>query len=139
MKPRLAAEKEWDGVAYNILLVDDSETVRAVLMKTLNLAQIPLGEVFMAGNGREALEILKENWVDLVVTDLNMPEMTGFELIDAMKNDNLMKTIPVVVVTTEGSTTRIDDLKQKGVKGYVRKPFTPEQIREMISKVMEAT
>ena len=78
MKPRLAAEKEWDGVAYNILLVDDSETVRAVLMKTLNLAQIPLGEVFMAGNGREALEILKENWVDLVVTDLNMPEMTGF-------------------------------------------------------------
>ena len=126
-------------MAYNILLVDDSETVRAVLMKTLNLAQIPLGEIFMAGNGIEALEILKENWVDLVVTDLNMPEMTGFELIDAMKKDNLMKTIPVVVVTTEGSSTRIDELKQKGVKGYVRKPFTPEQIREMISKVMEAT
>jgi two-component system chemotaxis response regulator CheY len=133
------AEKGGFGMAYNILLVDDSETVRAVLMKTLNLAQIPLGEIFMAGNGIEALEILKENWVDLVVTDLNMPEMTGFELIDAMKKDNLMKTIPVVVVTTEGSSTRIDELKQKGVKGYVRKPFTPEQIREMISKVMEAT
>lgn len=125
-------------MAYNILLVDDSETVRAVLMKTLNLAQIELGEVFMAGNGKEALKILKANWVDLVVTDLNMPEMTGFELINAMKNDELMKSVPVVVVTTEGSATRIDDLKQKGVKGYVRKPFTPEQIREMISKIMEA-
>lgn len=125
-------------MAYNILLVDDSETVRAVLMKTLKLAQIELGEVFMAGNGKEALKILKANWVDLVVTDLNMPEMTGFELINAMKNDELMKSVPVVVVTTEGSATRIDDLKQKGVKGYVRKPFTPEQIREMISKIMEA-
>ena len=125
-------------MAYNILLVDDSETVRAVLMKTLNLAQIQLGEIFMAGNGKEALEVLRENWVDLVITDLNMPIMTGFELVDAMQADKLLQTVPVVVVTTEGSATRIDDLKQKGVKGYVRKPFTPEQIKEMITKVMEA-
>ena len=119
-----------------ILIAEDNPASLYMLQTLLE------GEGFAveaAGNGREALEILKENWDDLVVTDLNMPEMTGFELIDAMKNDNLMKTIPVVVVTTEGSTTRIDDLKQKGVKGYVRKPFTPEQIREMISKVMEAT
>ena len=125
-------------MAYNILLVDDSETVRAVLMKTLNLAQIQLGEIFMAGNGKEALEVLSENWVDLVITDLNMPVMTGFELVDAMQADKLLQTVPVVVVTTEGSATRSDDLKQKGVKGYVRKPFTPEQIKEMITKVMEA-
>jgi len=124
-------------VAYNILLVDDSATVRAVMTKTLKLAQVPIGELFTATNGIDALAVLKEKWVDLVITDLNMPEMTGFELVDAMCADEGFKSIPVIVVTTEGSHTRIEDLKRKGVRGYVRKPFTPEQIREMILKVME--
>ena len=124
-------------MAYNVLLVDDSATVRSVMTKTLKLAQIDLGELFTAGNGKEALVVLKDKWVDLVITDLNMPEMGGAELVDAINADDALKTIPVVVVTTEGSVTRIEDLKQKGVRGYVRKPFTPEQIREMIVKVME--
>jgi two-component system chemotaxis response regulator CheY len=123
-------------LAYNVLLVDDSATVRAVMTKTLKLAQIDLGELFTAANGKEALVVLKEKWIDLVITDLNMPEMTGAELVDAITADPTLKSIPVVVVTTEGSVTRIEDLKQKGVRGYVRKPFTPEQIREMIIKVM---
>lgn len=123
-------------MAYNVLLVDDSATVRAVMTKTLKLAQIDLGELFTAANGKEALVVLKEKWIDLVITDLNMPEMTGAELVDAITADPTLKSIPVVVVTTEGSVTRIEDLKQKGVRGYVRKPFTPEQIREMIIKVM---
>jgi two-component system, chemotaxis family, chemotaxis protein CheY len=123
-------------VAYNVLLVDDSATVRAVMTKTLKIAQIPLGELFTACNGKEALDVLKEKWVDLVITDLNMPEMTGFELVDAMFADDRYKSIPIIVVTTEGSATRIDDLKKKGARGYVRKPFTPEQIGEMITKVM---
>jgi len=106
------------------------------MTKTLNLAQIDLGELFTAANGKEALVVLKEKWIDLVITDLNMPEMTGAELVDAITSDQNLKSIPVVVVTTEGSVTRIEDLKQKGVRGYVRKPFTPEQIREMIIKVM---
>jgi two-component system chemotaxis response regulator CheY len=124
-------------VAYNILVVDDSGTVRAVLLKTLKLAQIALGEVFTAANGQEALEVLKDKWIDLVITDLNMPVMSGFELVDAMQGNETLKVIPIVVVSTEGSAARIDDLKQKGVRGYVRKPFTPEQIREMINKIME--
>jgi two-component system chemotaxis response regulator CheY len=123
-------------MAYNVLLVDDSATVRAVMTKTLKIAQIPLGELSTACNGKEALDVLKEKWVDLVITDLNMPEMTGFELVDALFGDDRYKSIPILVVTTEGSATRIDDLKKKGVRGYVRKPFTPEQIGEMITKVM---
>ena len=123
-------------MAYNVLLVDDSATVRAVMAKTLKLAQIDMGDFFTAANGREALEVLRAKWIDLVITDLNMPEMTGAELVDEMTSDEQLKSIPVIVVTTEGSVTRIEDLKQKGVRGYVRKPFTPEQIREMIIKVM---
>ena len=123
-------------MAYNVLLVDDSATVRAVMAKTLSLAQIDLGELFTACNGKEALVVLKEKWIDLVITDLNMPEMGGAELVEAMNMDASLKSIPIVLVTTEGSITRIEELKQKGVRAYVRKPFTPEQIREMIIKVM---
>jgi len=106
------------------------------MAKTLSLAQIDLGELFTACNGKEALVVLKEKWIDLVITDLNMPEMGGAELVEAMNMDASLKSIPIVLVTTEGSITRIEELKQKGVRAYVRKPFTPEQIREMIIKVM---
>lgn len=123
-------------MALNILVVDDSETVRSIILKTLKLSGIELNDPLQAANGREALEVLRENWVDLVLTDINMPDMGGVELVERMKEDDVLKAIPVVVVSTEGSATRIEDLKAKGVKAYVRKPFTPEQIREVLDEVL---
>lgn len=123
-------------MAYNILIVDDSETVRAVLKKTLKLAEVPIAELYTAANGRDALAVLNENWVDLVITDLNMPEMDGFELVGRMQQEPLLKTIPVIVVTTEGSEQRIEKLREQGIKGYVRKPFKPEDIRAVVDEVM---
>lgn len=122
-------------MALNILLVDDSATVRAVVTKSLRLAQAPVNELFEASNGKEALGILAEQWVDLVFADINMPVMNGVEMIEKMSEDGLLKTIPVVVISTEGSTTRIEELRLLGVRGYLRKPFTPEQIREIIDQV----
>jgi two-component system chemotaxis response regulator CheY len=123
-------------MAINILLVDDSETVRAVIAKTLELAGVPVGKLFHASNGKEALEILADNWVDLVFADINMPVMDGIEFIDKMHEDGLLKTIPVVIVSTEGSTTRIEQLKSKGVSGYIRKPFTPELFRQVVDELV---
>lgn len=122
-------------MAYNILLVDDSKTTRAVQKKILGLADVPLGEVFEAENGLEALELLAENWIDLVLTDLNMPEMGGAELIERMKKDSTMATIPVVVISTEGSEQRIEELMVKGIRSYLRKPFTPEDLKIVIDKI----
>jgi two-component system chemotaxis response regulator CheY len=123
-------------MAYNILIVDDSQTVRAVIRKTLDLAGIPVGEIHEAENGQQALEILNASWLDLVFADINMPVMTGLEMVDRMSVDGLLKTVPVVIVSTEGSSTRVEQLKAKGVSGYIRKPFTPETIREVVEEVL---
>lgn len=122
-------------MSLNILVVDDSATVRAVIKKTLTIAEVPVNELYMAGDGQEALDILKDNWVDLVFADINMPVMTGIELVDRMAADSIMKSIPIVIISTEGSKQRIEQLMQKGVSAYIRKPFTPELLREVVFKI----
>lgn len=124
-------------MAYNILVVDDSKTIRSILSKTLSLTTLPISNIFQAGNGQEALDCLHENWIDLVLTDLNMPVMGGVELVNRMNADDLLKEIPVIVISTDASETRIDQLKSKGVREYIRKPFTPENVGEIIRKILE--
>ena len=122
--------------AVNILVVDDSETVREVIVKTLGMAGVETNEVHQAAHGEEALRILRHNWIDLVFLDINMPVMNGMEVIDRMKADEVLNTIPIVVVTTDGSTTRIEKLREKGITEYIRKPFTPEEIRNVVGELL---
>ena len=123
-------------MAYNILVVDDSKTIRSIIIKTLRLTTLEIGEIHEAGNGREALDCLKDNWVDLVLSDLNMPEMSGVEMVSVMAKDGMLNDIPVIVISTDGSATRIEELKEKGIREYIRKPFSPESIGEVIDKVL---
>ncbi len=123
-------------MSYNILIVDDSRTTRMVISKTLNLSGVPINQLYEAENGKVALKILEENWIDLVLADINMPEMDGVEMVDHMAKDGLLKTIPVVIVSTEGSQTRIEEMRAKGVKAYVRKPFTPELIKNLVEDIL---
>lgn len=123
-------------MALNILVVDDSETVRAVIVKTIGLTGVDVNEIYQAGNGEEALTLLKDSWIDLVFSDINMPVMTGTEMVEIMKTDDMLKTIPVVIISTEGSATRIEELKSKGVSAYIRKPFSPETVKEVIDEII---
>ena len=123
-------------MSYNILIVDDSSTMRTVIKRTVGMAELPIGQFYEAGSGKEALAVLEEQWIDLVLADINMPEMNGIEMTEKMQANEKTKNIPVIVVSTEASTTRIEQLKEKGVKGYVHKPFTPEKIRDEIVKVL---
>jgi two-component system chemotaxis response regulator CheY len=125
-------------MTLNILVVDDSATVRAVIAKTLEIANVPVNELHNASNGKEALDILASHWIDLVFADINMPVMGGVEMIEKMCADGLLKTVPVVIISTEGSATRIEQLKMKGVRAYIRKPFIPEMIKEVVNDIMEA-
>lgn len=123
-------------MSFSILIVDDSEIIREVLHRTLNMTKISFGNIFKVANGAEALAILKDQWVDLVFTDIHMPVMGGIELIEIMHSSPEYKDIPVVVISTEGSTTRIDQLKSLDIKGYLRKPFTPESIRDILNATL---
>jgi len=123
-------------MAYNILVVDDSETVRAVIAKAIGMSGVEVKTLMTAGNGQQALDILDKEWVDLVFADINMPVMGGVEMVKRMKADDGMKGIPVVIVSTEGSATRINGLLESGVRAFLRKPFTPESLKTTIDSIM---
>lgn len=123
-------------MSLNVLIVDDSVTIRTVIAKAIGLSNAPVNEIQFASNGQEALNILNKSFVDLVLADINMPVMNGVEMVEKMQTEDHLRTIPVVVVSTEGSSTRIEELKSKGVKAFIRKPFTPESICKVI---LEAT
>ncbi len=125
-------------MAYNILIVDDSAIIRAVLVKTLNMSGYDIGTLLQAANGQEALDLLEKNWVDIVLADINMPVMTGIELVERMAKSNIIKTIPVVIISTERSETRIKELMSRGVRAYLNKPFTPENLKKVLDEIFNA-
>lgn len=117
----------------DVLVVDDSDLIRKMILRTLHMAEVPLGSVYEAGNGREALGILEDNWVDLVLADINMPVMDGLEMVRRMRESDELRGVPVIVVSTEAAASRLAALKEMGVTAYVRKPFTPEMLRDVVT------
>lgn len=122
-------------MAINILIVDDSGVMRSMILKTLRMTQVPLGEVHQAENGQEGLDLLDQQWVDLAIVDINMPVMNGEEMIDRMKENPEMKDIPVIVISTEGSKARIERLEHKGAV-FIHKPFSAEIVRDTINNIL---
>jgi two-component system, chemotaxis family, chemotaxis protein CheY len=119
-------------MALDVLIVDDSAAIRKILQRVLRQAEVPIGQVFEAGDGAEALEKLKTATVGLILSDINMPNMDGLQFLSALKAQDAFKNVPVVMVTTEGSQSKVMEAVQLGAKGYVRKPFTAEQIKEKL-------
>ena len=124
-------------MSLNILVVDDSAVIRMMIIKTLRLAGLALGQIHQAANGQEGLDALGENEVDIAFVDINMPVMNGEEMIEKVRENPKWKSLPLVVVSTEGSHTRIEHLKQKGAR-FVHKPFAPELIKEVIQEITGA-
>ena len=123
-------------MAFNVLIVDDSSSMRMMLRKTLEVSGFDIGEIFEAGNGKEALEMLEGTWADLILTDVHMPEMDGFSFLKMLKEKDVVSTTPVVVVTTEGREERVDELIQLGASGWVKKPFRPEEIKGILIEAL---
>jgi two-component system chemotaxis response regulator CheY len=118
------------------MIVDDSDTIRSVLVRTIGMTKLPVDEIIQAVNGADAIEKLKTTFVDIVFSDIHMPEMDGITMFQNMKKNPELSEIPVVIISTEGSTTRINELMAMGIKGYLRKPFTPEKIRDVIIQTL---
>ena len=116
----------------DILIVDDSAVIRQAVRKSLQMAGLDFGDVYEAGNGIQALAQLASHEVAVMLVDINMPRMNGIQLLTRMKQNRLLQHIPIVVVSTEGSDERVKELKQMGAFGFVRKPFKPEQLRDVL-------
>ena len=124
-------------MALNILIVDDSKLTRKAIRRIIGMLDLEVGELFEAGDGVEAIERINGPVkIDLVLADLNMPKMTGIEMIYELRGNEATKSIPVVIVSTESSTTRVEALLADGAAGYLHKPFTPEQIREVLQRTV---
>jgi two-component system chemotaxis response regulator CheY len=127
---------ETNNNTMDVLIVDDSAAIRKILRRLLTQAEIPLGQIFEAGDGIEALESLRNNKVQLILSDINMPRMDGLQLLGELQANAEWKDVPVVMITTEGGQAKVLEAVQRGAVGYVRKPFTPEQIKEKLADVM---
>ena len=123
-------------MAFNLLIVDDSNSMRTVVKKIVGLTGLEVNQVLEADNGRKALDVLGGSWVDVVILDINMPEMNGLELLQRMNEEPLMKNIPVVMMTTEASEAHMQSAFELGAKGFIRKPFVPEELRKTLLAVL---
>ncbi len=120
-------------MALDILIVDDSAAIRKILQRVLHQAEVPIGDVHEASDGKEALEKLASQKVGLILSDINMPNMDGIELLREVKAKDGLKDVPIVMITTEGSKAKVMEAVELGAAGYVRKPFTADQIKEKLA------
>lgn len=120
-----------------ILIADDSSAMRAMLVSTIEVC----GDyhIIEAGSGFEALRLLPREKVHLILTDINMPDINGLEFISYIRNNSNYLTIPVIIISTEGSQKDIDKGKSLGANEYLIKPFNPEQLQQLIVKYLGNT
>ena len=122
----------------NILIVDDSATMRALLHRVVGLADLPIGTIYQAPNGLEALKILETQSVQAVFTDLNMPVMNGMQLLREMAKRDSWKDLLRIVISTDGSKLRREEARELNVNLYVEKPFRPEVVRDVLCQIASA-
>mgnify|MGYP000493728928 FL=1 len=121
---------------YNVMIVDDSRSMRQVIRKILGVSGFKVGDCLEAGNGREALDLLERHWVDLILSDIHMPVMDGFGLLRALRDSEEWHDTPVVLITTESNEDRIQEALSLGARGYIRKPFRAESIRMHLNRIL---
>ena len=123
-------------MAFRVLVIDDSPAMRTMIRRVLAVAGLEASVVLEAGDGQEALELLEREWVDVILTDINMPRMNGEEFVRRMSESGLTRSIPIIVVSTDGTQVRKEHLEALGVRGYLVKPFQPEDLKDQIEDAL---
>jgi len=124
------------AMSFNVLIVDDSNAMRAVIKKIISMSGFKMDKCLDAENGREALDTLAHEWVDVIISDINMPVMNGLELLARLKKDDLYREIPVIMISTEGSEERMREALDGGALGFIKKPFLPEELRRKLYEII---
>ena len=116
----------------NVMLVDDSAAIRKILVRVLSQTDLPWGDIHEASDGQEALNTLQNFDASLILSDINMPNMDGLQFLTELRADAKWKQVPVIMISTEGNQAKVLEAMQLGANGYVRKPFTADQIKEKV-------
>jgi two-component system chemotaxis response regulator CheY len=125
-------------MSIRALIVDDSSVMRKIIERCLRQAGMDLGQVLEASNGAEGLALASENTFDLILSDINMPVMDGLEFVRRLKEMDNTKNVPIIMITTEGGEKSVLEALSLGAKGYIRKPFTPDQVKEHVIPVLRS-
>jgi two-component system chemotaxis response regulator CheY len=120
----------------NLLIVDDSTAIRKILLRVLNQTGLELGQVLEAGDGKEALRLMEGRDISLVLSDINMPNMDGLELLRALRGSPQWHDLPVVMITTEGGQAKVEEAIELGATSYVRKPFSADSLRDKLAALL---
>ena len=123
-------------MAYRVLIVDDSPAMRSFVRRVMELSGFDLSECFEAGDGSAAMSLLRSEWVDAILTDINMPGMDGEEFLHLLSADDLLRSIPAIVISTDATRNRMDRLATLGARGYITKPFLPEDLRDVLERTL---
>jgi two-component system, chemotaxis family, chemotaxis protein CheY len=119
------------------LIVDDSSVMRKIVARALQQCGVNSAEIIEAGNGAEALDVVRRERLDLVLSDINMPVMDGLEFVRQLQSVDNARGVPVVMITTEGSESHVMEAISCGARGYIRKPFTPEQMKQHVLPLLQ--
>ncbi|HTV56677.1 MAG TPA: response regulator [Terriglobia bacterium] len=120
----------------SVLIVDDSSVMRKIVERSLRQAGLELEKVVEAENGIDALKLVRAQMIDLILSDINMPKMDGIEFLRQLQSIDSTKMIPILMITTEGGEQKVMEAISLGAKGYIRKPFSPDQVRQQVSEVL---
>jgi two-component system chemotaxis response regulator CheY len=123
-------------MAYRVLITDDSPAMRSFVRRVIQLSGFELSHCFEAGDGEEALDLLRREWVDAILTDINMPGVDGEELLRRLAADEMLRSVPAIVISTDATENRISRLLSLGARGYVTKPFRPETLRAELERIL---
>jgi two-component system chemotaxis response regulator CheY len=123
----------------SVLIVDDSSVMRKIIDRALRQAGLAVANLFEASSGVEALDVLREHTVHLVLTDINMPVMDGLEFLRQLRAQDLAPDVPVVMITTESSEEHVREAILAGAQGYIRKPFTAQQVKDRVLPLVGAS
>ena len=126
-------------MAFTVLIVDDSPAMRSFIKRVLEVSGFDMSACLMAGNGLEGLAVLEREHVDIILTDINMPVMDGEQFVQRLAETGLVKRIPVLVISTDRTDDRIEQMTALGVRGYIAKPFQPEDLRARLEEVVEVS
>lgn len=125
-------------MAYRILIVDDSPVMRAFVRRVIDLSGFEISACREAANGLEALDLLRRETVDIILTDINMPHMDGEEFLRRLSRDEALRAIPLIVISTDATRRRTQRMLALGARGYVTKPFLPEALRAELDRSLGA-